>query len=188
MSERPSPATIAAARGRTIPDVIGPGSRVLLVGINPSLYSAAVGHHFARPGNRFWKALHASGFTERVLAPEEDRTLPARGLGLTNLVARATGSADELSSDELLRGARRLERLVAEHEPVFVAFLGIGAFRTAFRRAGASVGPQSDRIRSARVWLLPNPSGLNAHHQLPELAAAFRRLRVAARLPSMTSR
>jgi double-stranded uracil-DNA glycosylase len=188
MSERPTPEQIAAAHGRTLRDVVGPGMRVLLVGINPSLYSAAAGHHFARPGNRFWKALDASGFTERLLSPDRDATLAARGLGVTNLVARATASAAELSADELRRGARRLERLVRKHEPAFVAFLGIGAYRTAFGRPRAVIGPQPEQIGSARVWLLPNPSGLNANHQLPELTAAFRRLRVAARVPSMTSR
>jgi double-stranded uracil-DNA glycosylase len=188
VSERPTPEQIAAAHGRTLQDVVGPGMRVLLVGINPSLYSAAAGHHFARPGNRFWKALDASGFTERLLSPDEDATLAERGLGVTNLVARATASAAELNADELRRGARRLARLVRKHEPAFVAFLGIGAYRTAFGRPGASVGPQPDRIGSARVWLLPNPSGLNAHHQLPELTTAFRRLRLAARVPSITSR
>lgn len=188
MSQRPTPEQLKAAYEGRIPDVVAPGLRVLLVGINPSLYSAAVGHHFARPGNRFWKALHASGFTERLLAPEQDRTLPERGLGLTNLVARATASADELTMEELRRGAARLERFVRKHQPSYVAFLGLGAYRTAFRRPSARIGPQPERIGSARLWLLPNPSGLNAHHQLPELTAAFRRLRVAARVPSMTSR
>lgn len=188
MSQRPTREQIAAARGRTIRDVLGPGFGVLMVGINPSLYSAAVGHHFARPGNRFWKALHAAGFTETVLSPDEDATLPSRGVGLTNLVARATTSAAELSSDELRRGARRLETLALKHKPAYVAFLGIGAYRTAFGRPGAIIGPQPERIGSARVWLLPNPSGLNANHQLPDLTIAFRDLRVAARLPSMTSR
>lgn len=162
--------------------------RALLVGINPSLYSAAVGHHFARPGNRFWKALHASGFTERLLDPDEDATLLDRGLGVTNLVARATATADELTSDELRAGAKRLERITRKHGPAWVALLGLGAYRTAFGRPGAGIGPQPDRIAGARVWLLPNPSGLNAHHQLPELTAAFRRFRAAAGLPSMRSR
>lgn len=188
MSQRPTREEVAAAYGRTIRDVLKPGVRVLFVGINPSLYSAAVGHHFARPGNRFWKALHAAGFTETVMSPDEDMTLPARGLGLTNLVARATAAADELSPEELRRGARRLETLVRKHEPAYVAFLGIGAYRTAFGRPSAVIGRQPERIGAGRVWLLPNPSGLNANHQLPELTAAFRSLRVAARLPSMTSR
>lgn len=188
MSQRPTLAEVAAAYGRTIPDVVGHGLRVLFVGINPSLYSGAVGHHFARPGNLFWKALHASGFTERLLSPEEDAALKRRGIGLTNLVARATASADELGADELRRGARRLERLAQRYRPAIVAFLGLGAYRTAFARPRASIGPQPERLGPARVWLLPNPSGLNAHHQLPELAAFFRRLRVAARVPSITSR
>jgi TDG/mug DNA glycosylase family protein len=160
--------------------------RVLLVGINPSLYSAAVGHHFARPGNRFWKAMHGAGFTQRQLDPDEDAALLDAGVGITNLVARATARADELATEELLAGRRRLERLVRKHHPEWVAPLGLVAYRTAFRRPGAGIGPQTDRIGEARVWLLPNPSGLNAHHQLPELTAAFRRFRVAARLPSMT--
>jgi len=188
MTQRPTRAQLEAARDRMLRDVVGPGLEVLLVGINPSLYSAAVGHHFARPGNRFWKALHAAGFTERVLSPDEDATLPSRGLGLTNLVTRATAAASELTDEEIRAGARRLERLVRKHRPPFVAFLGIGAYRTAYGRPGAGIGSQPDRIGDARVWLLPNTSGLNAHHQLPELTAAFRRLRVAAGLPSMRSR
>ena len=188
MAPRPTPDELQAARDTVLRDVVGPGLHILLVGINPSLYSAAVGHHFARPGNRFWKALHASGFTERVLSPAEDGTLPSRGLGVTNLVARATAAASELDDDELRDGARRLERLVHEHQPAFVAFLGLGAYRVAYGRSGATIGSQPDRIGDARVWLLPNTSGLNAHHQLPELTVAFRRLRVAAGLPSMRSR
>ncbi len=188
MTQRPTRAELDAARDRVLRDVVGPGLEVLLVGINPSLYSAAVGHHFARPGNRFWKALHAAGFTERLLSPDEDGTLPRVGLGLTNLVARATAAASELSDDELRAGTRRLEALVGKHRPGFVAFLGLGAYRVAYGRPGAGIGSQPDRIGDARVWLLPNTSGLNAHHQLPELTVAFRRLRVAAGLPSIRSR
>ncbi len=174
MSKRPTREEVAAARGRTIRDVLGPGIRVLLVGINPSLYSAAVGHHFARPGNRFWKALHAAGFTESVLSPDEDVTLPARGLGLTNLVARATAAADELSSDELRHGARRLESLVRKHQPAYVAFLGIGAYRTAFGRPRAVVGPAAgeDRRRPCVAATEPQrtqrePSAPRADRRLP---------------------
>jgi TDG/mug DNA glycosylase family protein len=191
---RPTPAEVAAARGRTLPDVIAPDLRVLFCGINPSLYSAAAGHHFARPGNRFWKALLAAGFTERLLDPSEDRDLLERRLGVTNLVRRATANAAELGDDELRRGARRLAATVRRTRPHFVAFCGIDAYRVAFGRPATTVGPQPERLAGARVWVLPNPSGLNAHYQLPDLAEAFRRLRAAAgvraagRRPSITSR
>lgn len=173
---RPTREQIAAARGARIPDVIGPGVRVLFCGINPSLYSGAVGHHFARPGNRFWKALHASGFTERVLSPFEDRSLLRAGLGLTNLVGRATASAADLDLAALSTGAQRLETKVKRYRPRCVAMLGIDAYRTGFRRPRAAFGMQPERIGGAVLWVLPNPSGLNAHWQLPGLTAAFRRL------------
>jgi TDG/mug DNA glycosylase family protein len=185
---RPTQADIAAARGRTVPDVLAPGLRVLFCGINPSLYSAAVGHHFARPGNRFWKALHAAGFTGRLLDPAEDRTLLEHGVGITNLVRAATATAAELGPEDLRRGARRLEAAVRRTRPQIVAFLGLGAYRSAFNRPHASIGPQPERLEPARIWLLPNPSGLNAHHQLPDLTADFRRLLEAARDPSITAR
>src|SRR5262245_52317389 len=138
---KPTRVEIAAAFGRTIPDVVGPGLRVLFCGINPSLYSAAVGHHFARPGNRFWPTLHAAGFTERLLSPFEDATLLDRGYGLTNLVRRATATADELTSDELAAGGRRLVRLVRRFRPATVALLGVTAYRAAFRLPKADLGP-----------------------------------------------
>ena len=185
---RPTPSEIAAARGRRVPDVIGPALRVLFVGINPSLYSAAVRHHFARPGNRFWKALHAAGFTNRVLAPSEERELLARGVGITNIFPLATATAAEVSDDELRRGARALAAKVRRRRPKVVAFLGLGAYRTAFGVREATQGLQPERIASSAVWLLPNPSGLNAHHQLPDLAAAFRLLREAARVPAARPR
>jgi TDG/mug DNA glycosylase family protein len=172
---------VAAAHGATVPDVAGPGLRVLFVGINPGLYSGAVGHHFARPGNRFWKALHGAGLTERLLGPFEERLLLDSGLGITNLVERATAGADELSPEELRQGGRRLREEVERLRPDLVAFLGLSAFRTAFDRRSAGVGPQPERIGDSRVWLLPNPSGLNAHYQLPDLVAAFRDLAEAAR-------
>jgi TDG/mug DNA glycosylase family protein len=174
---RPTREQLAAAHGRRLRDVIAPDLRVLFCGINPSLYSAAVGHHFARPGNRFWKALHASGFTERLLSPFEDATLLERGLGVTNVVARATAGAAELSSDELVRGAARLRRKVKRFRPRVVAVLGVDAYRAGFATPGAQVGVQPERIASAIVWVLPNPSGLNAHWQLPALESAFRELR-----------
>jgi double-stranded uracil-DNA glycosylase len=176
---RPTGRQLLAAHGRTIPDVIAPGLLVLFCGINPSLYSAAVGHHFARPGNRFWRTLHQAGFTERVLSPFEDASLLRHRLGCTNLVHRATARADELTRAELSEGAAALEQRVAELGPDWLAMLGVGAYRSAFGAAAARTGPQPDRVGGARVWLLPNPSGLNAHYQLPDLAAEYRALRLA---------
>jgi TDG/mug DNA glycosylase family protein len=161
-------------------DVLAPGLRVLFVGINPGLYSSAVGHNFAQPGNRFWKTLHQAGLTPRLLTPFEERELLAHGMGITNLVARATASAAELSVDKLRRGAKRLRRKVARYRPALVAFLGLGAYRTALGQPAARIGPQTERLGRSQVWLLPNPSGLNAHHQLPELTRLFRNLRRAA--------
>jgi TDG/mug DNA glycosylase family protein len=176
---RPSAADLAAARDRTIPDVVAPGLRVLFSGINPGLYSAATGYHFARPGNRFWPALHRSGFTARQLAPREQDQMLAVGLGITNLVARATARADELSATELRAGARHLAVKVAELRPRWLAVVGVTAFRVAFARPRAAVGRQSERIGATGVWVLPNPSGLNASWTAPRLEAAFRELRLA---------
>jgi TDG/mug DNA glycosylase family protein len=175
----PSKAELEAARGRTVPDVLGPSLDVVFVGINPGLWSGAVGHHFARPGNRFWKALHGSGFTDRLLAPNEDATLLERNLGLTNLVARTTARADELSADEIRRGARELEGRLAPLRPRFVAVLGVGAYRIGFGRPDAALGPREEDLAGSRLWVLPNPSGLNAHHQLDDLTERFRALREA---------
>src|SRR5919201_3434977 len=178
---RPTKEDLEAARGKTIPDVLGPGMRVLFVGINPGLYSGAVGHHFARPGNRFWKALHASGFTDRVLSPFDERDLLKLGVGVTNIVDRATATADELSRDELRAGTHALELRVRRARPSVVAFLGIGAYRAAFGRPKAQLGPQDETFGGDRVWVLPNPSGLNASYQVPALAARLRKLRHAVR-------
>src|SRR2546427_1387189 len=178
---RPTRAEVLAAAGRTVPDVIAQGLRVLFCGINPGLYSAATGHHFARPGNRFWPVLHRAGFTDRVLAPWEERELLERSYGITNLVARATATAAELAREEFVAGARRLERKVKRYQPKWVAVVGIGAYRVAFGRPRAVIGPQPERLGPARLWLLPQPSGLNANHQLPELSEAFAELRKAAR-------
>lgn len=182
MSEpwKPTKAQLEAAYGKTIRDVIAPGLDVLFCGINPGLYSGATGHHFARPGNRFWPALHRSDFTARQLSPFEERELLALGLGITNIVARTTPVAAELNIAELRAGGRRLERKVKRYQPRFVAILGVTAYRTAFAVKGAAVGEQNHTIGSTRVWLLPNPSGLNAHYQLPKLATEFRKLRRAA--------
>ena len=179
-ARRPTRAEVLAAVGGTVPDLIAPGLRVLFCGINPGLYSAATRHHFARPGNRFWPVLHSAGFTPRVLKPWEERELLGWGLGITNLVARATAAAAELSREEFLAGARWLERKVRRCRPEWVAVVGIGAYRTAFARPKAVVGPQPERLGPARLWLLPQPSGLNANHQMPELTAAFRAMREAA--------
>jgi TDG/mug DNA glycosylase family protein len=180
---RPSRQEVAAANGRTVPDVIGPCLAVLFCGINPGLYSGAVGHHFARPGNRFWKTLHGAGFTDRVLSPFEEHELLASGVGITNLVERATGGAAELTAAELRSGAHGLTRKVRRLQPRIVAFLGLSAYRTAFDRPAAPPGPQPEDLGRAGIWLLPNPSGLNAHYQLPALVAAFRDLRAAVARP-----
>jgi TDG/mug DNA glycosylase family protein len=177
---KPTRQQLAAARGKKVPDVIGRGLKVLFVGINPGLYSAAVRHHFARPGNRFWPALYAAGFTTRLLSPFEEQELLNLGYGITNLVDRATAMAAELTRSELLAGGRRLARKAARFRPAFVAVVGVTAYRTAFDQPRAEVGLQALTLGSSRVWLLPNPSGLNAHYQAPELARVFRELRTAA--------
>ncbi len=175
----PTRAELTAAAGKTIPDIIAPGLDVLFCGINPGLLSAALGYHFARPGNRFWPTLHRAGFTPRVLQPAEQRELLAMGLGITNVVPRSTASAAELMPGELRAGARALARKVRRGKPRFLAVLGIGAWRTAFGRPHATLGEQSGRMGGSRVWVLPNPSGLNAHYQAAELARLFGELRAA---------
>ena len=176
---RPTKEELAAAAGKTVPDIIAPGLRVLFCGINPGLYSAAVRHHFARPGNRFWRVLHRAGFTERVLLPHEERLLLHLGYGITNVVARATAGAAELSSTELQEGGRRLAGKVRRYRPGCVAVLGLQAYRTAFDRPGAEVGRQTDTLGGVMLWVLPNPSGLNAHYQVDDLARLFRTLKRA---------
>ncbi len=177
---RPTPAQLDAARNTTVPDLIRPGLLVLFSGINPSLYSAAVGHHFARPGNRFWPALAAGGFTSRRLSPFEESELLGSGCGITNVVDRATVAADELAPEEFVEGGRRLAAKVETYRPRFIAFLGILAYRAAFDRPRAVVGPQPEAIGGAMVWVLPNPSGLNAHYNLADLGVLFASLRAAA--------
>jgi double-stranded uracil-DNA glycosylase len=170
---RPSKADLAAANGRTIPDVIAPDLHVLICGINPGLWSAATGHHFARPGNRFWPALHRGGFTPRQLDPSEQDQLLPLGLGITNVVARGSARADELGRAELIAGGRTLETKVEQFRPAWLAILGVGAYRGAFDRTAAVVGCQPERIGHTRIWVLPNPSGLNAHYPLPRLVEEF---------------
>jgi double-stranded uracil-DNA glycosylase len=177
---RPTPADLAAARDREIPDVVRPGLRVLFSGINPGLYSAAVGYHFARPGNRFWPALHQAGFTPRLLHPCEQGELLPLGFGITNVVARATARADELTAGEIRAGGQALTAKVERLRPAWLAIVGITVYRTAFARPRAKEGPQPETLGGARLWILPNPSGLNAHWTLPTLAAEYARLRAAA--------
>ncbi|MEU8318228.1 G/U mismatch-specific DNA glycosylase [Nonomuraea sp. NPDC048881] len=162
-------------------DVLGPGLNVLFCGINPGLMSEATGHHFARPGNRFWPALHLSGFTPRLLAPAEQHLLPSYGLGITNIVPRASAKAAELTRDELVAGGRQLAEKVAGLGPQVLAVLGISAYRTAFARHKAVIGPQPEQVGGARVWVLPNPSGLNAHWTVATIAGEMARLRATLR-------
>ncbi len=176
---KPSKEEILAAAGKIVPDVITPGLRVLFCGINPGLYTAAVGHHFARPGNRFWPALFAAGFTDRLLSPFEEQELLANGYGITNVVERATATAAELSIEEYIEGGRRLEAAVRRMRPRFIAVLGVGAYQTAFDRPKAKLGLQLETIGETAIWVLPNPSGLNAHYQPKELARLFKELRLA---------
>jgi TDG/mug DNA glycosylase family protein len=178
---RPTPAELRAARNKRVPDVIALRLKVLFVGINPGLYSAAVRHHFARPGNRFWPALQRAGLTPRLFTPWEERELLKSGIGITNIVNRATAAASELSKKELAAGGRRLAAKIKGLKPHVVAFLGIDAYRTAFGVRQVHIGLQPDAIGSARIWVLPNPSGLNAHYQLKEFARLFRHLRTASR-------
>lgn len=177
---RPTRAEMLSAVDRTVPDVIAPELRVLFCGINPGLYTAVTGHHFARPGNRFWEALRLGGFTERLLDPSEERLLLERGCGITNVVERATAAAADLTDEELRAGGARLEERILRYRPRWLAVLGIGAYRTAFRRPTAALGPQPEGIGDTRIWVLPNPSGLNAHYRIEDFGALFRELREAA--------
>ncbi|MEV7319624.1 G/U mismatch-specific DNA glycosylase [Streptomyces sp. NPDC093970] len=173
-------AELEAARDRLVPDVIADGLDVLFCGINPGLMTAATGHHFARPGNRFWPVLHLSGFTPRLLKPAEQGELPSYGLGITNVVARATARADELTAAEYTEGGRLLTAKVARTRPRWLAVVGVTAYRAAFGDRTARVGPQQRLIGDTRVWVLPNPSGLNAHWTAATMAEEFGRLRAAA--------
>jgi double-stranded uracil-DNA glycosylase len=162
--------------GGVAPDlgpILGPALRVLFVGVNPSLRSAEVGHHFARPGNRFWPTLYAAGFTPRLLRPDEDHELPAYGIGVTNIAFRPTRAAAELTEEELRAGAAALERTVREHRPRLVAVVGLTAYRLAFGRPRAAMGLQPDAIGGRPVWVLPNPSGLNAHYKPADFARLY---------------
>jgi TDG/mug DNA glycosylase family protein len=176
---RSTRADLLAAADRTVRDLIAPGLRVLFCGINPGLYSALTGHHFARPGNRFWPTLFAAGFTDRLLHPSEERELLPLGYGITNVVRRASATADELTTDEIIAGGKQLRARVRRYKPRYLAVLGVGVYRVAFEKPKAALGLQPDPIGETKVWVLPNPSGLNAHYQAAELARVFRKLREA---------
>jgi TDG/mug DNA glycosylase family protein len=171
---------LEAAREKTLDDVIADDLAVLFCGINPGLRSAASGHHFGNPANRFWAALFRSGFTPRLLSSAEQDDLPDLGLGITNIAPRTTARADELTRAELLQGAKALREKVIARRPRWLAVLGVTAYRTAFEAKSAAIGPQDDVIGETRTWILPNPSGLNAHYTPAKLAAEFERLRIAA--------
>ena len=176
---RPTRQQLIDAAGKTLPDVIAPDLRVLFCGINPGLYTAAVGHHFARPGNRFWPALYKSGFTDRLVSPFAERELLKSGIGISNVVPHATASAAELTGQDFIAGGKKLAAKVKRYRPRIVAVLGVGAYRQAFAKPKAQIGEQPERIHDARVWVLPNPSGLNANYQLPDLVRLFKQLRQA---------
>ena len=174
---KPTKAEIQACVNKTVDDIIAAHLKILFCGINPSLYSAAVGHHFARPGNRFWKTLHGAGFTDRLFAPSEDETLPQLGYGITNIVDRATATADQLAPEELVLGQQALAAKVQQYRPQVLAILGVSAYRTAFKQPKAIVGQQPNSFHGAMLWVLPNPSGLNAHYQLADLQRVYGELR-----------
>ena len=176
---KPTKEQLRAATSKTVRDVIAPDLNVLFCGINPGLYTAAVGHHFARPGNRFWPALYAGGFTERLLSPFDERELLKSGYGITNVVRRTTPSADLLTKEEIVTGGKGLTKKVLRFRPRILAILGMGAYRVAFNQPKAGLGRQPEMIGSTLVWVLPNPSGLNANYQAKDLARLFCELREA---------
>jgi TDG/mug DNA glycosylase family protein len=184
---RPTPDELISAEGRSIPEVIGPGVRYLFTGINPGLWSGATGHHFARPGNRFWPTLRGAGFTPRILAPDDDATLISLRIGITNLVNRATAKASQVSDDELRAGAAHLRSTVERHRPAAVAVLGVSAYRVAFADPSAAIGRVAEPLAGAELWVLPNPSGLNAHYQLPQLIDLFSAFRESVSAKAMST-
>ena len=176
---KPTRDQLQAASTQLLPDLLAPDLRIVFCGINPGLYSTAVGHHFARPGNRFWPTLFAAGFTPRLFTGVDDAKLLELGIGMTNVVARTTAKAEELSTTELLAGAAKLRRKILRHRPRVLAIVGFGAYRTAFKQPKAIGGPQPEKIGETQLWLLPNTSGLNANHLPAELARCFEALRIA---------
>ncbi|MEO7539811.1 MAG: G/U mismatch-specific DNA glycosylase [Pyrinomonadaceae bacterium] len=178
---KPTPAELADAINRTVPDLIGHDLKILFCGINPGLYSGATGLHFARPGNRFWKVLHVAGFTDRQLDPSEEHLLLEAGYGVTCFVDRTTARADELTKEEFEEGGKELAGKIQKYKPQILAVLGIGAYRHAFDRPKAAVGLQHEIIGNTRIWLLPNPSGLNANYQLADFERLFREMKATVR-------
>ena len=174
---KPTKAELAAAVHHTVPDLVADNLAVLFCGINPGLYTAAIGHHFGRPGNRFWPALHGAGLTPCLFSPWQEHALLALGIGITNMVERTSATAAEVSTEEFVRGSARLRGCVMQYKPRIVAFLGIGAYRSAFGRPKATLGLQTEQIGESALWLLPSPSGLNANHQLADLVTLFAELR-----------
>ncbi len=178
-TRKPTKRELEDAVELTIEDIIGPDLKVLFCGINPGLYSGATGLHFARPGNRFWKVLYGAGFTDRLLDPSEEAELLDSGYGLTCFVSRTTARADELSKAEFVEGGKILLDKLQHYKPKILAVLGLGAYRSAFERPKAIVGLQAETFGNTRIWLLPNPSGLNAHYQLPDFIKLFAELKGA---------
>lgn len=174
---KPTKKQLREAIKKTVRDVIAPDLHILFCGINPGLYTAAVGHHFARPGNRFWPTLYAAGFTERLLTPFDERELLKSGYGITNVVRRTTASADLLTKEEIQEGGKRLMVKALRYRPRVVAVLGIGAYRVAFGQPKAVIGKQEQMMGPTKVWVLPNPSGLNANYQTADLVKLFRELK-----------
>lgn len=175
--KKPTKEDLRDAVNRSTEDLIAYNLKVLFCGINPGIYSGATGFHFARPGNRFWKVLHLAGFTDRQLLPSDENELLELGFGITSFVKRTTARADELSNEEIVAGGKSLVRKIEKYKPQNLAVLGIGAYRTAFQKPKAKIGLQNEKIGSANVWLLPNPSGLNAHYQLNDFVGLFSELR-----------
>ena len=174
---KPTKEDLRDAINRTTEDLIDYHLKVLFCGINPGMWSGATGFHFAKPGNRFWKTLHLAGFTNRVLHPSEEHELLENGYGITSFCKRTTARADELTAEEYVEGGKILVKKIEKYKPRFLGVLGIGAFRTAFNEPKAKLGLQTEKIGGARVWLLPNPSGLNAHYQLNDLARLYSELK-----------
>lgn len=177
---RPTKQDLLAAANKTVPDIIGTNLKILFCGINPGLYTAAIGHHFGKPGNRFWQALYLTGFTPRLYSPFEDQKLLNLGFGITNLVSRSTATAAEISNQEFKTGGEILVDKIKKYQPLYTAFVGIGAYKLAFSKDKVKVGHQAGKIENTNVWVLPNTSGLNVNHRLTDFVELFNQLKKAA--------